>query len=150
MVCSTPLSPGVVGYTDMQGDEPAEVWSRGAETHRDGLPCLTDPDGHPLTWGYVHAAHTALVAHATCGEGGGDGYGSDEDNPLGHPCECQWGGGLTEQLDCFRQALLTFPGPVCRTCWAASCKCGYVFDAPGDAAGADHTGIRLRCYACAE
>ena len=26
-----------------------------------------------------------------------------------------------------------WPGPVCGSCWSASCACGYVFDAVADA-----------------
>jgi hypothetical protein len=41
-----------------------------------------------------------------------------------------------------------WPGPICGTCWATSCECGYVFDVIDDAHSRWHTG-RLRCAGCA-
>ena len=38
-----------------------------------------------------------------------------------------------------------WPGPVCGSCWSASCVCGYVFDAVADAHARWPNG-RLRCY----
>ena len=41
-----------------------------------------------------------------------------------------------------------WPGPLCGSCWAASCECGYAFDAVADAHSRWPNG-RLRCHSCA-
>ena len=53
---------------------------------------------------------------------------------------------VDEEADLF--ACRMWPGPICGSCWSASCACGYVFDAVGDARGRWPNG-RLRCHSCA-
>ena len=40
-----------------------------------------------------------------------------------------------------KESCIRWPGPICGTCWAASCECGYVFDDVADAAGRWFTGV---------
>ena len=46
-----------------------------------------------------------------------------------------------------KESCVRWPGPICGSCWAASCECGYVFDDVADAAGRWFTG-RMRCHEC--
>ena len=122
---------------------PAETWTP------PGREPLTDGDGHPLTWAVVHHAHATLVRHASCGgalsrwgpttDAGRDvntGYDSSD----GRPCPCRWHETLSDELGVHRDTCAAWPGPICGTCWAASCPCGYVFENAADAAGRDSLG----------
>ena len=55
---------------------------------------------------------------------------------------------LIEERGSHMIACHAWPGPICGTCWAASCDCGFVFDAPQDAHSRWPSG-RLRCAGCA-
>merc|ERR1712185_62684 len=105
---------------------------------------LLDGDGHPLTWGSVFHAHQCLVAHASCpregGPSAGTSYDSDTDGDDAPPCPCTWHGVMIDELVSHRLTVSAWPGRVCGTCWAASCRCGYVFDSPHAAAGREHNG----------
>ena len=150
-VCRRPLATGLVGYPGLEASQadPAETWTP------PGREPLTDGDGHPLTWAVVHHAHATLVRHASCGgalsrwgpttDAGRDvntGYDSSD----GRPCPCRWHETLSDELGMHRDTCAAWPGPICGTCWAASCPCGYVFENAADAAGRDSLG-RLVCAA---
>ena len=121
-----------------------------ATRHRDCVDnaSVSDDDGHPLTWARVVAAHEWLTRHATCAAATGapadaSGYDSDGDR-----CPCTWHPVAIEERESHEYVCRTWPGPICGTCWAASCECGFVFDAVGDAHSRWPTG-RLRCAGCA-
>ena len=61
----------------------------------------------------------------------------------GCPCACTWHPVLIEERESHLLACHAWPGPICGSCWAASCSCGYVFEAVADAAGRWPSG-RLR------
>ena len=110
-----------------------------------GAP-ITDASGHPLTFGTVLHAHAFLVRHASCQAASRPAdYESDDDLPADAPCPCSWHPMLLEERSLHEAAVARWPGPFCGTCWAASCQCGYTFDARGDAAGVDSRG-RLVCH----
>ena len=128
-------------------EEPAEVWTP------PGLPLdasVQDDDGHPLTWGRVQAAHDWLVRHATCAAADitetddATGYDSDGDR-----CACTWHPAAIEERASHMHACYAWPGAICGDCWAASCACGFVFDAVDDAHSRWPSG-RLRCAGCAQ
>ena len=133
-----------VGYPDI-AEEPAEVWTPPEwpiETS------VSDAEGHPLTWGRVAAAHAWLVSHASCEPQGAAGYSSDEEGaPAAGGCPCTWHPALIEERESHLLAFRAWPGPICGSCWAASCSCGFVFEAVADAGGRWPSG-RLRCLAC--
>ena len=138
--CRQVFTPGVVGYPEAQ-DEPAETWTPPDWPVEAGV---CDDDGHPLTWGRVAAAHAWLVSHASYGSQAG-GYSSDDDEgaPLG--CPCLWHPVAIAERESHLFVCRAWPGPVCGSCWSASCACGYVFDAVADAHARWPNG-RLRCY----
>ena len=142
-VCGLPLATGAVGYPGVPGAAPAEVW-----TPLGTQAPIADDEGHPLTWGRVFSAHASLVAHASCASSahGYDSDGAEADAPS--QCPCQWHPALIEELASHRDAVDRWPGPICGLCWAASCRCGYVFDDAADAAGRDSDG-RLVCNSTA-
>ena len=104
---------------------------------------VCDDDGHPLTWGRVAAAHAWLVRHAGCGQQAGGYASDDEDEPQG--CPCLWHPVAIAERESHLFVCRAWPGPVCGSCWSASCACGYVFDAVADAHARWPNG-RLRCY----
>ena len=112
-----------------------------SEKERELARAVSDPEGHPLTWGRVLTAHRWLVRHASCGA---NGYDSDEDAA---GCPCLWHQEVIEERSSHELVCRAWPGPVCGSCWAASCQCGYVFDDAQHASGRWHDG-RLRCHAC--
>ena len=135
-----------MGYLEVQGEQgAAETWTPPGWSAEAGI---CDHDGHPLTWGSVAAAHTWLVYHASCEQQVGGGYSSDDemDTPA---CPCTWHPVAIEEREAHLFACRLWPGPICGSCWAASCACGYVFDAVADAHTRWPNG-RLCCYACAE
>ena len=80
-----------------------------------------------------HAAHAWLVRHAGCGQQAGGYASDDEDEP--QSCPCLWHPvaiGIAER-ESHLFVCRAWPGPVCGSCWSASCACGYVFDAVADA-----------------
>ena len=144
MICASPFASGAVPYPEIAG-EAAEVWTP------PGFPIdgsISDDHGHPLTWARVQAAHDWLTLHATCAAAsseleGASGYDSDGDH-----CPCTWHPVAIEERSSHMYVCNTWPGPICGTCWATSCECGYVFDVIDDAHSRWHTG-RLRCAGCA-
>ena len=110
-----------------------------------GRPPIRDPFDYALTWGTVSTAHTALTRHAFCSMGS---YESDPDNPGAgsETCPCQWHPAMIEQLADYRAICMSWPGPICGSCWRASCSvCGYTLASVTDAAGRDAHG-RLVCH----
>ena len=144
-ICATPFALGCVGYPDV-AEEPAETWTPPDYPVEAGI---SDGEGHPLTWGRVATAHRWLVLHAACagadprGVDDASGYDSDGDR-----CPCTYSPELIEERGSHMIACHAWPGPICGTCWAASCDCGFVFDAPQDAHSRWPSG-RLRCAGCA-
>ena len=112
----------------------------------------------PLTWERVRSSHEWLAAHAACpGAPGippapppqarpaGGGYTSEDDF---EPCFCTQDVAVwTHFRNVCKESCVRWPGPICGSCWAASCECGYVFDDEADAAGRWFTG-RMRCHEC--
>ena len=112
----------------------------------------------PLTWERVRSSHEWLAAHAACpGAPGippapppqarpaGGGYTSEDDI---EPCFCTQDAAVwTHFRNVCKESCVRWPGPICGSCWAASCECGYVFDDVADAAGRWFTG-RMRCHEC--
>ena len=140
--CSRSLATGVVAYEAGEPDaDPAETW-----TPPGAAVPITDASGHPLTFGAVLSAHAFLVRHASCTSAGRPAdYDSDDAEAADAPCPCGWHPVLLEERSLHEAAVALWPGPLCGSCWAASCRCGYTFDALGDAAGVDSRG-RLVCY----
>ena len=66
--------------------------------------------------------------HASCEQLGG-GYSSDDEMDAPR-CPCTW---HPEEREAHLLACRVWPGPICGSCWAASCACGYVFEAVADA-----------------
>ena len=64
------------------------------------------------------------------------------------PCPCTWHPVAIKERESHEYACRLWPGPICGSCWAASCPCGYVFDDVADAYTRWPNG-RLCCYACA-
>ena len=93
------------------------------------------------------AAHAWLVRHASCELQAGGYASDDEDEPQG--CPCLWHPVAIAERESHLFVCRAWPGPVCGSCWSASCACGYVFDAVADAHARWPNG-RLRCYSCAE
>ena len=60
-----------------------------------------------------------------------------------------WHPATIEEANSHRLVIEIWPGPICGTCWAASCDCGYVFDNVTHAHARWPNG-RLRCFACRE
>ena len=127
-----------MGYPEVAAaaGEPAEVWTPPGQPV---AASIGDCHGHPLTWGAVARAHQWLVAHASCSSAGRPAaYDSDDpdatlDPP---PCPCTYHPTLIEARETHLLTCYAWPGPICGTCWAASCAgCGYVFDDASDAAG---------------
>ena len=140
-ICHTSFAVGSVGYPGLNAD-PAEVWAPPGMPPDESLArAVSDPEGHPLTWGRVLAAHNWLVRHASCGV---NGYESDDDAA---GCPCLWHQAMIEERSSHELVCRAWPGPICGSCWAASCQCGYVFDDVQHASGRWHDG-RLRCHAC--
>ena len=141
-VCNAPFGTAAVGHPNVPGD-PAETWVGPGLTIDHAL---TDADGHPLTWGRVVQAHNYLVRHATCADVSNidttDATGYDSD---GDRCPCTYHPVAIEERGSHLSACRAWPGPICGTCWAASCECGFVFDALDDAHSRWPSG-RLRCY----
>ena len=54
-----------------------------------------------------------------------------------------------EEREAHLFACRIWPGPICGSCWAASCACGYVFETVADARTRWPNG-RLCCSSCAE
>ena len=97
---------------------------------------VPDAYGYPLTYEAVVLAHADAVRAVAV-----EGYDSDGDEWQGHPV-------TVDQLGDARTSCSSWPGPICPTCWAASCAgCGYVFEAPSDARAVGRFG-RLLCSAC--
>ena len=114
-------------------------------------PAVTDAYGHPLTWGTVWAAHTTLLPHAQCDEIGSQPAYDSDDSDEGRPCPCQWHEAMIDEVDNARNNVRRWPGPICGSCWRATCACGHRFADLADAAarlGRGHDG-RLVCDACA-
>ena len=107
---------------------------------------IDDGDGHPLTWGRVAHAHAWLVQHASCAAQAGGYSSDDEEAPAG--CPCTWHPVAIEERASHLLVCRAWPGPLCGSCWAASCECGYAFDAVADAHSRWPNG-RLRCHSCA-
>ena len=74
------------------------------------------------------------MSHASCGSQAG-GYSSDDEEGTPAGCPCLWHPVAIEERASHLAACRAWPGPTCGTCWSASCACGYVFDAAGDAHG---------------
>ena len=122
-------------------------------------PLRTHGADRPLSWGGVRASHEWLATHAACpGAQGvppspppqarpsGGGYTSEDDT---EPCFCTHIAAVWAHIrHVCKESCIRRPGPICGTCWAASCECGYVFDNVADATGRWFTG-RLRCHECA-
>ena len=93
----------------------------------------------------------ALVAHASCAlTGRPAAYDSDDPDALSPdppPCPCTYHPVLIEERYSHLHACQAWPGPICGSCWAASCVCGFVFDDVSDATSRWLSG-RLRCPAC--
>ena len=110
---------------------PAEVWSPPGFPNRS----IDDANGHPLTWGTVRNGHAWLVRHAYCEQSGmGPApYASDDDgaDPSSDRliCYCQTTGHGDDERMHALAACESWPGPICGSCWAASCDCGYVYEA---------------------
>ena len=142
-VCASPLATGTVPYPEA-ASEPAETWTPPGFPLADSI---SDDDGHPLTWGRVKDAHDWLTRHASCAAAHGlddaSGYDSDGDR-----CPCTWHPVAVEERDSHLRACRDWPGPICGPCWAASCECGFVFDAAHDAHSRWPSG-RLCCAGCA-
>ena len=138
------FAPGIVGYPGVTATA-AETWTPPGRAVTAGV---LDAEGHPLTWGCVAAAHAWLVHHASCEQQVGGGYSSDDemDTPA---CPCTWHPVAIEEREAHLFACRIWPGPICGSCWAASCACGYVFETVADARTRWPNG-RLCCYACAE
>ena len=105
----------------------------------------------------MRAAHAWLVRHATCDASGfgpagwdSDDGEEDPDDPASRriPCYCQYSSEGADERSANLVICRAWPGPTCGVCWAASCECGYVFEAAADAAGRWPNG-RLQCAACA-
>ena len=125
-------------------EEPAETWTP------PGYPIdasIGDGDGHPLTWARVVTAHEWLTQHATCAAAtdASDATGYDSD---GDQCPCTWHPAAVEERESHTHVCRAWPGSICGSCWAASCECGYVFDAANEAHSRWPNG-RLRCAGCA-
>ena len=71
------------------------------------------------------------------------------DNPNFETCLCQVHPSYTEELSDARTHVGQWPGPICGTCWASSCACGYTFDNAADAAARAPLSGRLVCHSCA-
>ena len=126
-----------VGYPGYDG----EVWAA------PGRDPISDPYGHPLTWGSVRAAHADLVRHASCSleSMAASGYGSDSEGEH-EVCACQYHDVLIDQLSDARRIVAAWPGPLCGVCYASTCcGCGYVFEDASAAAGVGADG-RLVCH----
>lgn len=96
---------------------------------------VLDSYGYPITWSAVWSAHRALTL-------ADQSYDSDGDEWAWHP-EAQ------EQCEARRFVCERWPGPICPTCFAASCAlCSYVFAEWDDARAVGDRG-RLLCVACA-
>ena len=63
------------------------------------------------------------------------------------PCYCQTTAEGDDERFASTQACRTWPGPICGSCWQASCACGYVFDDAAHAVSRWPSG-RLQCAAC--
>ena len=85
---------------------------------------------------------------ASCEQQAG-GYSSDDEAGTPAGCPCTWHPVAIEERESHLYACRAWPGPICGSCWAASCSCGYVFEIVADAAGRWPSG-RLRCHACAD
>ena len=141
--CTSPLASGAVPYPEV-AEEPAETWTP------PGYPIdasIGDGDGHPLTWARVVTAHEWLTQHATCAAAtdASDATGYDSD---GDQCPCTWHPAAVEERESHTHVCRAWPGSICGSCWAASCECGYVFDAANEAHSRWPNG-RLRCASCA-
>ena len=73
---------------------------------------------------------------------------TDDEADAPMPCPCTWHPAAIEERESHEYACRLWPGPICGSCWAASCPCGYVFDDAADAYTRWPNG-RLCCYACA-
>ena len=142
LTCDQAFAPGAVGYPEVQ-TEPAETWTPPDWPVEAGIG---DGDGHPLTWGRVAYAHAWLVQHASCAAQAG-GYSSDDEEAPAS-CLCTWHPVAIDERASHLLACRAWPGPLCGSCWAASCECGYAFDAVADAHSRWPNG-RLRCHSCA-
>ena len=83
-------------------------------------PALCDGFGNTLTWGAVWDAHDSLErAFRMVQTGDGQWRARTEDEVRD---EFEW-------LHECRDAVASWPGPICGVCWGASCwQCGYVFE----------------------
>ena len=96
---------------------------------------VMDSYGYPITWSAVWSAHRALTL-------AGQSDDSDGDEWAWHPV-------AQEQSEARRFLCDRWPGPICPTCFAASCaRCSYVFAAWDEARAVGDRG-RLLCVACA-
>ena len=144
VVCASPFASGAVPYPEV-ATQPAECWTP------PGYPVdagIRDDNGIPLTWAAVRYAHEWLTAHATCAAAASDtadasGYDSDGDQ-----CPCTYHPVAMEERASHLHACRAWPGPICGSCWAASCRCGFVFDSVDDSHSRWPNG-RLRCSSCA-
>ena len=75
------------------------------------------------------------------------GYSSDDEESPAR-CPCTWHPVAIEERESHLFVCRAWPGPLCGSCWAASCECGYALDSVADASGRWPSG-RLRCYSCA-
>ena len=144
VICASPFALGAVPYPEVAAQH-AECWTP------PGYPVdagVRDDNGIPLTWAAVRYAHEWLTAHATCAAAASDtadasGYDSDGDQ-----CPCTYHPVAMEERSSHLHACRAWPGPICGSCWAASCHCGFVFDSVDDSHSRWPNG-RLRCSSCA-
>ena len=100
---------------------------------------VRDPFGHPLTWGSVWSHHHTLMQYSRV-------QFSDDRRRLTPVYEDFVN---PDDFDTERRsAIREWPGPICGPCWAASCRCGYVFEGAEEAAGREPFTKRLICSAC--
>ena len=153
-VCQRPFSTTntPVDYEDGTpdaGDVAPEVWVPPASMAGTSWPPIRDGYSYPLTWARVRDAHAWLLAHASCATAGPDAFGTDDDGTHRNPCHCTWHPMSIELREDQVHDVYAWPGPICGSCWAASCECGYVFTHVAYAAGRWPSG-RLKCCACVE
>ena len=129
--------------------EVAEVWTPPGWPAEAAIP---DETGQPLTWAHVCFAHDWLVRHATCAAADDQAATGDDDatgyESEGDRCPCTYAYELIEARPSYMDVCRSWPGPICGSCWAASCECGYVFESVEDAHSRWPSG-RLRCAGCA-
>ena len=73
---------------------------------------------------------------------------SANDDSDGDQCPCTYHPVAMEERSSHLHACRAWPVPICGSCWAASCRCGFVFDSVDDSHSRWPNG-RLRCSSCA-